>query len=649
VESRERPKIPLAVLESFGFRSTAAGVWVPGQAKAQTAPANGEVAVFIPHSTVFPGLPDDFAELKRLLRTLSRTDTILWCARLNLLVSDSTTQNPKDVEAYCIRRFFSDDQIRLINDFAKERGGRQRVSVFFRGQLLQLLRWATLLCPDLPEDGRTFDSADTRRSFARAALLASEVWGRRIYGDRLAAERPLDALRLDVLPLTRLASMETTRSPNAFMAIARGASLFADRLRVLIPEAEALFHARTGLPIDDYFSIVTDIASRGLGKGVEGLGDPDKSGLMDVGAYERAASPLGEISREFFSRQSQTADELQRAFWGKRVDAEERDGGLVDVAPLRSKPIFRAEDGRAIILDLRSFVESASAGPLFQLLRAGGVPPNRLFGAFGEVFEAYARDTLRRMYPDVPGLVRRFVPNPMARDKKGNLVELCDGVFLGNDVAVFFELKGVWLKDSTSSPDADPSAYLAHIHERYGVVDSPEPGERRVKGFGQLARAVARLADGSWKLEDGLDLGGVRRLIPALVAHDTHLDAPVHSHILAREFAALLGPPSEPGTWTEALHGPFRVAHLVLLTLDDLETLETSSEHFGMVECLDEYVRAAPDRLTPFHNFLATSRFRQHLRYNKWLATRCTDILDGCIARLFPSKSSENSGGDRIG
>jgi hypothetical protein len=142
--------------------------------------ASDAVGVFASHREIFPDLDDSFTEFKRILRSLSRTDTILWCARLNILVSDSTKADPADVQGHCIARFFTRPEIDRINKFAAEHGGRQHASVFFRGQLLELIRWASLMCPDLPNDGTTFEDPGVRQSFARAALLASDIWGRRV-------------------------------------------------------------------------------------------------------------------------------------------------------------------------------------------------------------------------------------------------------------------------------------------------------------------------------------------------------------------------------------------------------------------------------------------------------------------------------------
>jgi hypothetical protein len=134
------------------------------------------VGVYLPVSAVFPNLQSNFQTFKSLLQNLSRTDTLFWCSRLNLIVSDSTDVAHLAKQQFGLNEFFSSGEINAVNAFAQEHGGAQNVTVFFRGQLLELLRWATLLCHDHPEDGTTYEDPGVRRRFAQAALVASDIW-----------------------------------------------------------------------------------------------------------------------------------------------------------------------------------------------------------------------------------------------------------------------------------------------------------------------------------------------------------------------------------------------------------------------------------------------------------------------------------------
>jgi len=93
--------------------------------------------------------------------------------------------------------------------------------------------------------------------------------------------------------------------------------------------------------------------------------------------------------------------------------------------------------------------------------------------------------------------------------------------------------------------------------------------------------------------------------------------------------------------WSEMEINGRRIAHLIVITLDDLETLETSSDKFALLDCLRDYARACPDRLTSLHNFVASSSYRAHLRHNAWLAERATELLDRTMKRLFPGQQPD--------
>jgi hypothetical protein len=196
----------------------------------------------------------------------------------------------------------------------------------------------------------------------------------------------------------------------------------------------------------------------------------------------------------------------------------------------------------------------------------------------------------------------------------------------------------VWLQENVSAPSTDPTAYLAHLRERYGVAES-EKGGQRIKGVGQLARTIDRLATGKWRARD-FDPTRVNRILPVLLVHDIHLEAAVHPHFLAQEFVAALVPAAGISGWGEMMVGSLQVGHLSVLTVDDIEMLETSTERFSLLECLREYAAASPDRMTSFYNFLVTSRFRDHLRYSAWLISKRDHMLDGLITRLFPDAGS---------
>ncbi len=95
--------------------------------------------VYVPVQEVFPGAPNNFGDFTLLLRKLSRNDALFWCARLNLIISNPAFPDHKARQQYGLDVFFTQEQIERVNRFARARGGAERVAIFFRGQLLELI------------------------------------------------------------------------------------------------------------------------------------------------------------------------------------------------------------------------------------------------------------------------------------------------------------------------------------------------------------------------------------------------------------------------------------------------------------------------------------------------------------------------------
>ena len=109
--------------------------------------AQNQIGVYLPLSEIFSDVQNDIDTFRSLLINLSRTDTLFWCARLNLVVS-ANANNIDGIEAqqFGLNQFYKSNEIEAINEFAQNHGGVNRIKVFFRGQLLELFRWVALLC-----------------------------------------------------------------------------------------------------------------------------------------------------------------------------------------------------------------------------------------------------------------------------------------------------------------------------------------------------------------------------------------------------------------------------------------------------------------------------------------------------------------------
>jgi hypothetical protein len=373
------------------------GLWLPASVRRQTdGPSVNQVGVYLPVNEVFPGLEANETTLKNLLPAISRTDALIWCARLNLVVSNPSYENRLAKQRYCVANFFSAEETQKINKFASEHGGPP--TVFFRGQLLELMRWISLYCEDLPGDGATFKDAENRRTFAKAALIASDLWGWPTYQDKMHLDEGVHAARRRSLGSIRLAFDGTDEGPDPMMAVGRARSLFMDHLTRVRPSFPEEFRAEIGIGLEDYFALLSIIAVHYLNRTPEdAAASNEKCGLFLLAHLTEKDWRLAPIAKRYFESFSQTADELAIALWPKDTDSSQHSLAWRDFRAIRDRPVLRTRDGRAIVLDQVFFALGASIGPLFLALPNEKAQGDALLVRFGHAFESYASSVLCRM------------------------------------------------------------------------------------------------------------------------------------------------------------------------------------------------------------------------------------------------------------
>lgn len=590
------------------------------------------------HGEVFPGLPDSFAEFKQIVRRLSRTDALLWCGRINVHLGYPLRHDPVQVQRALVDAFFEGEDLERLRSLAKAREGG--VQVFFRGQMLELLRWVSLLAHDAENDGTSFEDAGLRRDFVRAALMASDIWGRRIYPDGLSLDGGLVEARRRALESLRRSHTENSCGPPPWLSLARGA-LVLERMTAADRQLPAIFEQQVGLTPREYFSALAYFLLIGSGKALEDLKNPDGSGLLDLRTLTPTDGALGRICSAYLTTESQTPDALRRALWGGDEDAEEARASSFDLNLLRAKPILRVHGGRGVILDQVLMAERATAGPLFHLVAADRRRANHWFARFGDAFEAYVRDSMQEAFPPASGPLQRFFPNAKGEANDKDEVELADAVVFDAKDAVFVELKAVWMNERTPETAQSPELFLNEVRKRYSTSEQASTTDKRVSGVGQLGRSLRRIASGAWQAKD-FDSAGLRDVYPVLLVHDLYLDAAVYSQFLAQELATdLLGASYE---WDSAPMkvGSLLVHHLAVLTIDEWELIEGFLERFSFGECLREYDRSCPDRMVSFRDFLLMSRYRENLRYSARLREVRDRLLDEAVSALLPEARDDD-------
>ncbi len=292
--------------------------------------------------------------------------------------------------------------------------------------------------------------------------------------------------------------------------------------------------------------------------------------------------------------------------------------------PIREKPIFCTSDGRAIILDPVFFSEKLTIGPLFL------VPKTRrekAFTNFGKAFENYVCDILKRMFPDLSKVTNKRINCNIVcktQDKQEFEIDACL-----NDITevVFFETKTGLIREDKILVE-DYELYLKHLREKYVQTEDDN------KGIGQLAKIVEFLASRTW-LGENQEFSKAKKIYPVLIVQDPLLSAPVYGEFFASEFLKLLIPDS-PASNGKFLIGNLEVALPIIITIDELENLEASIEHFGFRDMLSDYSISCPDRLVTLHNFIASSPYNKQLYQSKNVANSSIEIVNKSKKAFFP-------------
>jgi hypothetical protein len=489
--------------------------------------------------------------------------------------------------------------------------GRCMPNIFFRGQLLELMRRAAQACDPAPGTGADFVDPQARSRFLAAALIAGDLWNRRIYADRLSGEPEIDEARKRALGAFRKSNDESNSPSHLGICLGRGRALFGEYLPRDLPEFEALFQAETSLSYNQYAIAAAALATYTIVGRTEGCVFNPKT----VGSTTRFEAQIDAFLRLVSQTSGELGQSLRKTFKTQGYRA------------IRERPILSLADGRAVVLDPQMFYEKIAVGPLFYAVdRAGKLKHgyvNRVFGAFGDAFERYANDALKRMHPKGPKLVERVWFGAQGKTAKGDAFQVDAHMVepIGETLAaIIIEAKAVFLPEHAILDD--PGIFLAELRRRYGKDPG---GAGRHKGVAQLARIIRAILDRAWRGEDR-ELDKASAVAPVLLTHDTRMDSPIVCWQLNEDLFKLIG--DIPFGW--------RVAPLILLTIEDLENLESSVGQFTLAELVRDYHDASPDRMISFQRFLIGSKYAALIKPSGAIMAQADAQMDTVAQTLFP-------------
>ena len=576
-----------------------------------------DVIVFVIVGAVFPDAVADEESMQEALAQLSRDDALFVCARLNAIVSGFGPDRSLYQRQYdAIGLLCSAQQKFALSDYANKHGGPERVMAFFRGQLLELARRVVMDCQNLPGDGATLHKNEaTRATFLRAALIASSLWERRLFGTE--ALKPLVDLDIQLrgyLGAFRKNVEEVHGAAQPAFTVARGWLLFFRYLPKYLPEFIEAFERNTGLLLRQYFICAFALMERSFSD------QPHDKRIFHTD-YVPGDTRVGEMFAKFLRMHAQSPEE-----WAASLRANPNDSGHL---ALRQRPVLSFSGNRSIILDPAFYLDNLTTAPLFHV-QSAHLSMERAFEAFGHAFEDYATDLLRQRFPAGSGLLhQRLRCGVKGANKSGEEFEV-DAILNDITAAAFFEIKASWIREDKVLAK-DPEEFLTEVRKKYGY----DPKSKERKGVAQLARSVGALMRREWAGPDQ-EYAQVASVIPVLLVFDARMAAPGLGQFLDTEFRSLLGP----------IPTGIFVHSLIILTIADLEHLVAAVEHLSLQEVLRAYSGADPKRLSSFYNFIATSPYLNLVKQSPVLEGLVEEFMQAARTELLPNAGSTSQGSE---
>jgi hypothetical protein len=536
------------------------------------------------------GLPATEEIAGAMLSGLDLKITLITCARLNAMVAGIGNASRENRNRAAMSLLAVPKEERRILEVIGKRGGYERSPVFFRGQLLELMRLAVKHCPKTPLP-TSFDNPKNRSQFLKAALVASSLWSARVMS-RFDMRQLTKENVSEHLGYLRKIIEETNPAAAAFNTIGRGWLLFSKYLPERYPAFEAEFLAATGMTFEQYSTCVTGLLTYVM------VGNELEGKVIKINTVGAATSYRG-VFPTYLALDTQTPEEFAEASEGSQAEFEKA---------MWQRPIILFPDGASVIADPVFFSAKLSIGPLFFLLRDHPERGRALFAAFGLAFEDYANAILGRMFKGAHFNLEKA----NGRDTDFEV----DALVAEQHDAFVFEAKAKFLKEELVSGN-EYADFAGHLREKYV---SPR------NAIWQLAKSTSSMSAKAWP-ELPTEFAAATRIFPVVITHDTRMDSPGTGMFFRAEIEKLL-------------EGQTGIQPLAVMTIQDLENIEGSiaSGEFSLATFLSDYVSEISnvDPLCSLHNFIAHSKYSTKMRPSPVVFQESIQSVDRARLVLFP-------------
>lgn len=574
-------------------------------------------------SEVYPNTrtSDLVSAIKFRLAQLSRTETLRYCAHLNLFVTDA--ENPQihlTQQRQLVNMFLTEGAVKRVEGLAQtlsrqRYGNWLRISIFHRGQLLELIRWVSKFCPDQAKYKNPAQNNRSKKVFVEAALLATEIMIKRVYG-HVTVDEGADTLRNSMLGPVRKSALDTSPATDPLRALGRGYRMFSEFLPQECHEFEQVFQEDAKLSLEEFYVCLflfwVHYQNVDLTQAVQ-------RHIINLPYLHEQIPHMAESIQRYLALTAQLPDDLAVNLWiDENID-------VYDLNPLREKPILKLSTDTFIVLDSVFHTEKAMVGPLFMLSRR----IENLMGHFGIAFENYAKSILRAMYPENDA-THCLVDDETLKIQTGSgEQEITDACLIVEDQLLLFEMKSRWIRDEVVL-QPNYTQYLDELREKYG------------KAAKQLARNINYLVEKSWVI-DGHDIDNTQRIYPILVAYDASLNVLGNAWFFASEFRNELQTDRLlEGSHLIMVKRQWEISPLIIVTVDVLENLEASIHNFELTDLLKDYIsyrdskfQGQVDSLS-LNEYIQSSAYADQMDHRGSVVATSAEVFENAMRRIIP-------------
>ncbi len=335
-----------------------------------------QVSIFLPSSTIFPGIKPSLSSLSLSLKHLSVRHTILWCARLLRTVTLPIYEGLQEPQRECVKLIFNETQLRALQNFTRSNPD-SFITVFFRSQLLETIRWV-LVSADCGKKQPGSNPDNERTDFLKSLLICSDLWGSRAFkGMTTSLGDVREDRRQSVVFFRRSRESATSLSiVHNYSTVVRSWDIYQDLFPKEFPRFGSEFAKRVGITYRDFCYCQLLIWSNLINREKEWA-------HIDISTIQ--GHPFQSSFEAYLKHQSNTVSELRECLWPE--GSSPSSNIPMKLRPFYDHPVLVTEDRKlAVVLDPIAFVESMTAGPLFIVL-SGTKNQGEIFNAFGKAFD----------------------------------------------------------------------------------------------------------------------------------------------------------------------------------------------------------------------------------------------------------------------